>query len=65
MLYTTLILAVLLFVIIAKYLVKPSERCPECSEIRVDENPICSCGWVFEYPEDDEPIEYGDPDETP
>ena len=65
MLYTTLILAAVLIAVVGKYLLKPAERCPDCREIRLDEHPICQCGWVFEYPDDDEPIEYGDPDEAP
>ena len=65
MLYTALILVAVFVALVGKYLYKPSEKCPECGEIRVDDRPICQCGWVFEYPDDDQPIEYGDPDETP
>lgn len=63
MLYTVLIAAVLLVVCALKYLFKPAETCPECGRKREGDGPICPCGWVFEYPEDSEPLEYGDPDE--
>ena len=65
MLYTVLISGALIAVFIVKVLLKSTERCPDCGEKREDDHPICECGWVFEYPDDDEPMEYGDPDETP
>ncbi|MDP6776031.1 MAG: hypothetical protein QGI83_04630 [Candidatus Latescibacteria bacterium] len=62
----TLLFAGLLIVIVAvKYLHKPAERCPDCGRAREGDHPICDCGWVYEYPDDGEPLEYGDPDEDP
>jgi hypothetical protein len=59
-----LILAILLLVVVAwRLLARRVERCPDCGRTRQDEDPICECGYVFEYPDDDEPLEYGDPDE--
>jgi hypothetical protein len=59
-----LLLAVLLLVVIAwRLLARQVERCPDCGSAREHDHPICDCGYVFEYPETDEPMEYGDPDE--
>ena len=63
MLPTLLIAGALLLAIFLKVFAKSVERCPECGQKREDQTPICPCGWVFEYPEDDEPLEYGDPHE--
>ena len=63
--YTLLFAGTLLVVLTLKYLVKPAARCPECGQKRESDTPICPCGWIFEYPEDDAPLEYGDPDSTP
>ena len=66
MLFYYLLAAVLLVVLVVRLVRKPVERCPDCGEIREDDTPICSCGWVFEYPDDDgPPLEYGDPDAPP
>ncbi len=64
MLYTLLFAGTILFVVAAKYLWKSSETCPDCGQTRIDENPICSCGWVYEYPDDENPLEYGDPNDA-
>lgn len=53
----------LLIVLLLKRFYKPGERCPECGRKREEDEPICPCGWVFEYPDDDAPLEYGDPDD--
>ncbi|MDA0748326.1 MAG: hypothetical protein O2954_17555 [bacterium] len=63
MLSMFLIGAAVLLVVAAKYLYHPAERCPDCGLKREDNTPICECGWVFEFPEDDSPLEYGEPDE--
>ena len=65
MLYTLLIAGVLLVVIVMKYMLKPAERCPECGQKRGDDAPICTCGYVFEFPEDSTPLEYGAPEDVP
>ena len=65
MVYTLLIAGTLLIAVLFRYLSRPAEACPECGLKREDDTPICSCGWVFEYPEDDDPLEYGDPEDTP
>ena len=63
---TTLLIAIaLLAALVGKYLLPSRERCPECQAIRKDDSPICSCGWIFDPPEDDQPLEYGDSDEDP
>lgn len=64
MFYTTIFAIVLIIVILAKYLYKPVERCPECNTPRESDHPICPCGYVFEFPEDDDPLEYGDPEDS-
>lgn len=48
-----------------KYLHKPTPRCPECHTPRDGDHPICECGYVFEFPDDDEPFEYSDSNDTP
>ncbi len=62
----TLFFAGLLIVVVAvKYLRRPVEKCPDCGLPRDGDHPICDCGWVFEYPDDGSPMEYGDPDDAP
>ena len=63
MLYTLLIVGALLIVLVSRVLFRSVETCPECGQKREGDGPICPCGWVFEYPEDDAPLEYGDPDD--
>ena len=65
MFYSIIFAAILIFVVLAKYLNNPAERCPECGTVRESDHPICTCGYVFEFPDDDEPLEYGDPEDTP
>lgn len=67
MITTYLFAFVLIAVVALKYLRKPVERCPECHTPRDGDYPICECGYVFEFPdEDDEPFDYGgDPDPKP
>ena len=62
MFYTVLFAAVLILVVLIKCLRKPVERCPECHTPRESDHPICPCGYVFEFPDDGDPLEYGDPD---
>lgn len=63
MLTTSLIGAAVVIVIIARLMRRRSvERCPDCDRPRESDHPICECGWVFEYPDDGAPLEYGDPD---
>ena len=62
MFYTILFAAVLIAVVLIKCLRKPVERCPECHTPRESDHPICPCGYVFEFPDDGDPFEYGDPD---
>lgn len=67
--FTSLLFAALiLIVVLVKYLHKPAQRCPECNAVRESDHPICACGYVFEFPnDDDEPFEYAesdDPSET-
>jgi len=59
-----LLAVTLLIVLVARLRRTPVERCPECGEARQDDHPICPCGWVFEYPDDGLPLEYGDPDDA-
>ena len=57
---TTLLIGLALVAVLAvRFLGQKVERCPDCHQKRVDDTPICECGWVFEYPEDNEPLEYG------
>ena len=56
--------AVLVIVLAVKLLHRPTEACPECGTVREAESPICPCGWVFEYPEDEQPLEYGSPEDA-
>jgi len=66
MFITLLFAGVLIVVVALKYLYKPAPRCPECHTPRDGDHPICECGYVFEFPdEEDEPFEYSDPDDTP
>ncbi len=66
MFITLLFAGVLIVVVALKYLHKPTPRCPECHTPRDGDHPICECGYVFEFPDDDdEPFEYSDSDETP
>ena len=58
-LYACILAAVLVVVVAVKVLRKPTEACPECGTVREAGSPICSCGWVFAYPEDGQPLEYG------
>lgn len=53
---------VLLLALGFRYLKPAVERCPDCHALREEDNPICSCGWVFEYPDSNEPLEYGEDD---
>jgi len=64
MAYSLILALVLLAVIAAKLLTRPGERCPECGAKREGDAPICACGWVYEYPDDGSPMEYGDPDDA-
>lgn len=59
-----LIGAALLIVLAARFLRGTKPRCPECGLPRENDHPICECGWVFEYPDDELPIEYGDPESS-
>lgn len=63
MLYSLLIAAAVLIVILFRTILKPGERCPECGQKREGDAPICACGWVFEYPDSDDPLEYGPQDD--
>ncbi len=62
MFHTIVFATVLIVVVLIKYLHKPVERCPECNTPREADHPICPCGYVFEFP-DDNPLEYGDPED--
>jgi len=64
---TSLLFAAVLIIVVAlKYLRKPVQRCPECHTPRDGDHPICECGFVFEFPdEDDEPFDYGSPEDKP
>lgn len=67
MLISLLFAGVIIIVVIVKYLYKPAERCPECQTIRAHDHPICPCGYVFEFPDDDDVLEYSasdDPSES-
>lgn len=65
MILSFLFAGILIVVVSVKYLHKPAPRCPECHTVRNGDHPICECGYVFESPdEDDEPFEYGEPDDT-
>ena len=63
MVWSLLFAGLLLVVVALKYSRRPAERCPDCGRRREADHPICDCGWVFEYPEGDDPLEYGDPDD--
>ena len=66
MLYSLLFALLLIAVVLIKYLYKPAERCPECHAVRESDHPICACGYVFEFPEDDDDdFEYAESDDTP
>ena len=57
---TTLLIALALIVVLcARYLGPPHERCPDCNAIREDNTLICTCGWIFETPDND-PLDYGE-----
>ena len=57
---TTLLIALALVAVLVYRCAGPrAERCPECQRKREDDHPICPCGWVYEYPETDQPLEYG------
>lgn len=62
MLTSLLFAGVLITVVILKYVYKPTERCPDCHTPRDGTHPICACGYVFEFPDDDDPLEYSDSD---
>ena len=63
MFITLILTGAVLLAVAWKLLGSRVERCPECGRIRESGYPICDCGWVFEYPDDDHPLEYGDPDD--
>lgn len=63
MTYPLLIAILLLVVVVWRLLARRVERCPDCGRRREGDHPICECGYVFEYPDDGEPLEYGDPDD--
>ena len=65
MVATLLIAGAILLVIILRLLARGKETCPDCGRERDPDSPICACGWVFEYPDDGAPLEYGDPDDLP
>jgi hypothetical protein len=57
---TSLLIGLAIVIVLVVRLWGPTtERCPDCHLKRVDDDPICECGWVFEYPEDNQPLEYG------
>ena len=59
-----LVLAGIFLAVVAwRWLASNVERCPDCGLRRDGDYPICECGYVYEYPEDSEPLEYGDPDD--
>ena len=62
MLSTLLIAFAVIAAVAYKWLIPQPERCPDCNLVREDEGPICSCGWIFETVDDD-PLEYGAPDD--
>lgn len=62
---TTLLIGLALIVVLVARFARPGiERCPDCNRKREDDEPICPCGWVFEYPDDGEPLEYGTSEEA-
>jgi len=60
MLFPLLLAGVILLAVLARWLGRPGERCPECGLRRDGDAPICSCGWVFETPETEDDLEYAD-----
>lgn len=61
---TTLLIALaLIAALAARYVLPQKARCPECGAVREDDAPICGCGWIFDIPDDDSPLEYGEPDD--
>ena len=65
MAYGLLFTALIAIVLVFRFLLPRAERCPDCGLKREDDHPICACGWVYEFPDDGDPLEYGDPDEEP
>lgn len=58
MLIPLLFAGVIVLAVLARWLGRPGERCPECGVRREGDAPICACGWVFETPETEDGLEY-------
>ncbi len=58
MLFSLLLVGVIALALLARWLGRPGERCPECGVRRDGDAPICACGWVFETPETEDDLEY-------
>lgn len=54
---------VIALAVLARWLGRPGERCPECGTRRDGDAPICACGWIFETPETEDDLEYVGEDE--
>lgn len=52
--------AIILAAVLVRWLGRPGERCPECGVRREGDAPICACGWVFETPETEDDLDYGE-----
>jgi hypothetical protein len=64
MLISLILVGAIALALLARWLRRPGERCPECGVRRDGDAPICACGWVFETPETEEDLEYvGEEDE--
>jgi hypothetical protein len=60
MVLTLMLAGAALLAVLARWLGRPGERCPECGLRRAEDAPLCSCGWIFEPPEGEDDLEYGD-----
>jgi hypothetical protein len=60
MLLTLMLAGAVLLAVLARWLGRPGERCPECGLRREEGSPLCSCGWIFETPEREDDLEYGE-----
>jgi hypothetical protein len=63
MLFPLLLAGVILLALLARWLGRPGQRCPECGLRRDNDTPICPCGWVFETPETEDDLDYAGDEE--
>jgi hypothetical protein len=60
MVWSLFFAALIIIVVLLKYLPLGSARCPQCHAKRDPDHPLCrECGWIYEVP-GDEDDDYGD-----